>query len=44
MPLYLFHSQGLATLARYVAPDTLFSFDLDGTLVRIPLMPTAVPE
>ncbi|HBG04726.1 MAG: trehalose-phosphatase [Geobacteraceae bacterium GWC2_58_44] len=35
MPLYLFHSQGLATLARYVAPDTLFSFDLDGTLAPI---------
>lgn len=32
---YLFHPKGLATLARYVAPDTLFAFDLDGTLAPI---------
>ena len=32
---YLFHSEGLVTLARYVAPDTLFAFDLDGTLAPI---------
>lgn len=32
MPSYLIHSRGDATLARYVAPDTLFVFDLDGTL------------
>ena len=34
-PSYLFHAQGLAALARYVAPDTLFAFDLDGTLAPI---------
>lgn len=32
---YIFNPEGLATLARYVAPDTLFAFDLDGTLVPI---------
>ena len=32
---YLLHSDGLGTLARYVAPDTLFAFDLDGTLAPI---------
>lgn len=32
MPSYLFHCKGAATLARYVAPDTLFAFDLDGSL------------
>ncbi|GFE60719.1 trehalose-phosphatase [Geobacter sp. AOG2] len=32
---YLFHSEGLAALAGYVAPDTLFAFDLDGTLAPI---------
>ena len=35
MPQYLFHSPGLATLARYATPDTLFAFDLDGTLAPI---------
>ena len=35
MPSYLFHSQQLAAFARYVAPDTLFAFDLDGTLAPI---------
>lgn len=35
MPSYLFHCKGAATLARYVAPDTLFAFDLDGTLAPI---------
>ena len=34
-PSYLFDSQGLAALARQVAPDTLFAFDLDGTLAPI---------
>lgn len=34
-PLYLFDTPGLATLARYVATDTLFAFDLDGTLAPI---------
>jgi trehalose 6-phosphate phosphatase len=32
---YIFSSEGLAALAPYVAPDTLFAFDLDGTLVPI---------
>lgn len=32
---YLFDSGGLVALARYVAPDTLFAFDLDGTLAPI---------
>jgi trehalose 6-phosphate phosphatase len=32
---YLFDSEGLAALAQYVAPDTLFVFDLDGTLAPI---------
>lgn len=32
---YLFHSDGLKTLARYVAADTLLAFDLDGTLAPI---------
>lgn len=31
----LFNSDGLIALARYVAPDTLFAFDLDGTLAPI---------
>jgi trehalose 6-phosphate phosphatase len=32
---FLLSSEGLTTLARYVAPDTLFAFDLDGTLAPI---------
>jgi trehalose 6-phosphate phosphatase len=32
---YLFHEDAQATLARYVKPDTLFAFDLDGTLAPI---------
>lgn len=32
---YLFNSEGLAALARVVGPDTLFAFDLDGTLSPI---------
>lgn len=32
---YIFSSGGLAALASYVAPDTLFAFDLDGTLAPI---------
>jgi trehalose 6-phosphate phosphatase len=32
---YLFDSKGLVALTRYVAPDTLFAFDLDGTLAPI---------
>ena len=32
---YLLNAQGVAALARYVAPDTLFAFDLDGTLAPI---------
>jgi trehalose 6-phosphate phosphatase len=32
---YLFNSEGLVALAGYVAPDTLFAFDLDGTLAPI---------
>jgi len=35
MPSYLFQSPGLATLALYATPDTLFAFDLDGTLAPI---------
>lgn len=35
MPIYLFSSEGLAALAGYVTPDTLFAFDLDGTLAPI---------
>lgn len=31
----LFSPDGLATLANYVVPDTLFAFDLDGTLAPI---------
>lgn len=31
----IFSSEGLVALARYVAPDTLFAFDLDGTLAPI---------
>lgn len=32
---YLYNSEGLIELARYVTPDTLFAFDLDGTLAPI---------
>ena len=32
---YLFSPEGLVALASYVAPDTLFAFDLDGTLAPI---------
>jgi len=32
---YLFDSDGLKALANYIAPDTLFAFDLDGTLAPI---------
>lgn len=32
---YIFSNEGLVALARYVAPDTLFAFDLDGTLAPI---------
>lgn len=32
---YIFSPKGLSDLARYVAPDTLFAFDLDGTLAPI---------
>lgn len=32
---YLLHSEGVAALAGYVAPETLFAFDLDGTLAPI---------
>jgi trehalose 6-phosphate phosphatase len=32
---HLLHAGGLAALARYVTPDTLFAFDLDGTLAPI---------
>ncbi|MBL0225703.1 MAG: trehalose-phosphatase [Geobacteraceae bacterium] len=32
---YLFSPKGLSDMARYVAPDTLFAFDLDGTLAPI---------
>ncbi len=35
MPSYLFHTQELAAFSRYLAPDTLFAFDLDGTLAPI---------
>lgn len=35
MPSYLFNSEVLAKFARYVARDTLFAFDLDGTLAPI---------
>lgn len=34
-PANLFISDGIIALARYVAPDTLFAFDLDGTLAPI---------
>ncbi|MDD5287195.1 MAG: trehalose-phosphatase [Desulfuromonadaceae bacterium] len=32
---YIFSAKGVAALAHYVAPDTLFAFDLDGTLAPI---------
>ena len=32
---YLLDKEGIAALTRYVAPDTLFGFDLDGTLAPI---------
>jgi trehalose 6-phosphate phosphatase len=32
---YIFQSDGLARLAKYVYPDTLFAFDLDGTIAPI---------
>ncbi len=32
---YILHSEGLDILARHVARDTLFAFDLDGTLAPI---------
>lgn len=35
MASYLFHSEGLVALARYVKADTLYAFDLDGTLLPI---------
>lgn len=35
MPSYLFQAPVLAALARHAAPDTLFAFDLDGTLAPI---------
>lgn len=35
MPTYLFHAAELAAFGRYMAPDTLFAFDLDGTLAPI---------
>ncbi len=35
MPVYLFSTEGLAALAKYISPDTLFVFDLDGTLAPI---------
>jgi len=34
-PSYLLHPAGLAALADFVAPETLFAFDLDGTLSPI---------
>jgi trehalose 6-phosphate phosphatase len=42
----LFYSGGLVALARFIAPDTLFAFDLDGTLAPIVEDPAAarVPE
>lgn len=35
MPSYLFHSQGLGSFTPYLTPETLFAFDLDGTLAPI---------
>ncbi|GFO62634.1 trehalose-phosphatase [Geomonas paludis] len=35
MPSYLFQFKELAAFTRHVAPDTLFAFDLDGTLAPI---------
>lgn len=35
MSLNLFQSKGLVELTRYLAPDTLFAFDLDGTLAPL---------
>lgn len=35
MSSYLFNPEGLVSLARYVAPNTVFVFDLDGTLAPI---------
>jgi len=32
---YLLHPAGLAALSDFVAPETLFAFDLDGTLAPI---------
>lgn len=34
-PAYLLEKEGLLALARQVGPDTLFAFDLDGTLAPI---------
>lgn len=35
MPVYLYSNAGLTALAPFVSPDTLFAFDLDGTLAPI---------
>lgn len=35
MASYLLHAKGMAALTRYVTPDTLLAFDLDGTLAVI---------
>jgi trehalose 6-phosphate phosphatase len=35
MPSYLLQSHQLEAFARFVTPDTLFAFDLDGTLTQI---------
>ena len=35
MPSYLFQCEELAAFTHHVAPDTLFAFDLDGTLAPI---------
>jgi len=35
MASYLFDSDGLVKFSRYVTPDSLFAFDLDGTLAPI---------
>lgn len=40
---YLFDSKGLVALARYITPDTLFAFDLDGTLAPLVTENSAAP-
>jgi trehalose 6-phosphate phosphatase len=40
--IYLFDRRGLSALADFVDPETLFAFDLDGTLVPIAAEPSGI--